>query len=161
MVTTFTNAKKSKSNKDKINLSENTIMKQSVLYVLTIGAMFLFGSCGKDYDYRDKWVGEYEYECFSRSELIYTGTLSVSKYAQDRLLIIISEPISFSPPETRDDYYYFQVQKDGTVRLPESNIWVGLCWSGCFKNRNNLELISYMADSGGEYTSTYKCKKIK
>ena len=158
---THINAKKSKSNYDENDVEQNIhFMKKTILYILTISMLVVFYGCDKDYDYRDKWEGDYEYECFRNSELDHTGTLSVNKHAQDSILIIISKPISYSPPETLDFCYYFQVLENGTVRLPESNIGIGLCWSGRFKNRNNLELISYSADSGGEYTTTYQCKKI-
>ena len=133
-------------------------MKRTILSILTISMLVVFYGCDKDYDYRDKWAGEYEYDFFHKTHLQGTGTLTVSKYAQDSVLIIISRMSSYSPPETYDSYYYFQVLENGTIELHKLDF--GDCWSGCFKNRNNLELTFYnLYNSNGDYI--YKCKKIK
>ena len=123
-------------------------MKKSILFLLTISTLIIFNSCGKDYDYRDKWVGKYEYEHWHKSYLHGTGTLSVNKYGQDSILITIGNSVLVNS----------QVHKNGDIE-PCKFDW-DYRMSGCFKNRNYLELTYYWSvDPRSIYF--YKCKKIK
>ena len=134
-------------------------MKRTILSILTISMLVVFNGCDKDYDYRDKWEGDYEYEFFHKSHLHGTGTLSVNKYAQDSVIIAISTLTSYSTHETYIFYYHFQVKNNGSIELHQLDF--GDCWSGCFKNRNNLELTFYNLYNETDNTYTYQCKKIK
>ncbi len=123
-------------------------MKKSILFLLIISTLIIFNSCGKDYDYRDKWVGEYEYEHWHGPYLHGTGTLSVNKYGQDSILITIGNGVLLNS----------QVHKNGDIELCK------LDWDyrigGSFKNRNYLELPYYLYYYP-EDNYIYKCKKIK
>ena len=139
-------------------------MKKSILFLLTISTLIIFNSCGKDYDYRDKWVGEYErvFEDEWRGsyfKMILPAT--VEKHGQDSVLIGITRVTDYEPLKTIVFYNYFQVLKDGTIRVPESYIWNNNCWSGRFESRNSFTLTAYDIDSGGEYSYTYVFKRIK
>ncbi|MCQ2262789.1 MAG: hypothetical protein MJZ70_00745 [Bacteroidales bacterium] len=139
-------------------------MKKSILFLLTISTLIIFNSCGKDYDYRDKWVGEYEWVFEDEWRGSYFKMIlpaTVEKHGQDSVLIGITRVTDYEPLKTIVFYNYFQVLKDGTIRMPESYIGYQTCWAGRFESRDSFTLTAYGMLSGHDSSYTYVCKRIK
>lgn len=128
-------------------------MKKSILFLLTISTLIIFNSCGKDYDYRDKWVGKYRDTSKGINLIVEKVDDSLIYIYDERLMSIGIGAV----------YYQLCVDKKGNLSIPAGNDQFLSHFDGKFYKLDSLIFTYNRYGHYGEYANyhTYSCKKIK
>ncbi|MCQ2262788.1 MAG: hypothetical protein MJZ70_00740 [Bacteroidales bacterium] len=135
-------------------------MKKPILFLLTISTLIIFNSCGKGYDYRNKWLGEYQCRVIQEYPRNYTDenqeTWYIEKLDKDGINLVYHDPDGWWAENPFPIEIHAQVQKDGTLYNGNRK-----GFSGTFIKRDSLYMTYQYQASAQTIKKYYYCIKSK